>query len=469
MLEAGRLASLAALVVLTEAVLAAAIVVPRVSVLAKLAFLAAVVAVVLRWPMVAVTAVLAGAASVVSPAVLTLSMGPLDLRGYELALGALLLVAVLVPRRRSWGGWPGGLLAAFLAAVGLGTALAVLDGRTDLSTGYNWARGFAPLLLFYAIVRLFPDEAQVHRLLTVGAALGALSGLVALMIAGGAQLDWLFAGAADQFVDPGGGAIPRLRLPGVALAYGLLWYAGSRTLATTGRSRLGWTLAAMGMVASVALSFNRNMWIGAVFGLALLLVLGGGRLRRGLVVALVAGVSVASVVLLVGLEHGGGSPLQPVIARGETLLDPGAVARSGSLQARFSENERAWAAFTQHPLTGIGAGASFGVFFHDDVNGAVRRMDQLFLHNQYLYLLLIGGVPALLAFLGFLAGVLGAAWRRVGEHVVPCVVGLAMILLSAVVMISFADSNMATALALLAGALVAVPRDPRTETSRLGS
>lgn len=457
----GRLTLLAGSVVLAEAVIAAGVVHPRLAILSEAAALAAVVAVVVRWPIVAAAAVLAGAASVVSPAIVTLGLGPLDLRGYELALGALLLAAVLVPQRRSWGGLAGGLLAGFLVVVGLATGFAILDGRTDLSDGFNWARAFGPLLLFYAVVRLFPGEARLRRLLTVAAVLGGLSGLVALAIAAGAPLDWLFAGSTEVFLDTEpGSALPRLRLPGVALAYALLWWAVSRILANPGWPRLGWGLVTAGMAASIALSFNRNMWVGVVFGLALLLVVGGRRLRRGVVLALVLGATLAGAALLVGLEGDRDSPVAPVVARGQTLLDLQAVASSDSLQARFSENDRAWEAFAQRPLTGIGAGTSFGVFFNEQVNGLYRRTEQLFLHNQYLYLLLIGGVPALAAFAGFLVAVLAAARRAVGEHVVACAVGLAMILVSAVVMISFADSNMATALGLLAGGLMASGQRP---------
>jgi hypothetical protein len=78
---------------------------------------------------------------------------------------------------------------------------------------------------------------------------------------------------------------------------------------------------------------------------------------------------------------------------------------------------------------------------------------------------MIGGLPALVAFAGFLIGVLAAARRTVAEHAVPCAVGFAMILLSAVVMISFANPSMATALALLAGALVAAAQRPAEPTA----
>jgi O-antigen ligase len=216
------------------------------------------------------------------------------------------------------------------------------------------------------------------------------------------------------------------------------------------------------MAASVALSLNRNGWIGVAFGLVLLLALGGGRLRRGVAVALVVGASVAAVALLVGMERQRDSPLTPLVARGETLLDPRAVARSDSLQSRFSESERAWTAFAQRPLTGIGAGTSFGVFFNEEVNGTYRRTGQLFLHNQYLYLLVIAGIPGLIAFVGFLAGVIARARWAASEHAMACLVGLAMIMLSAVVMISFANPNNAVVVALLTGALMALPRERAT-------
>lgn len=63
------------------------------------------------------------------------------------------------------------------------------------------------------------------------------------------------------------------------------------------------------------------------------------------------------------------------------------------------------------------------------------------------------------AFLVFLAAVLGPVVRR-ADHtvVVPCAVGLVMIMVSAVVMLSFSSLEMVGAIALLAGVLVAWQR-----------
>ena len=50
-------------------------------------------------------------------------------------------------------------------------------------------------------------------------------------------------------------------------------------------------------------------------------------------------------------------------------------------------------------------------------NGDYKRTRQLFLHNQYLYLLLICGIPGLLAFLGFLTAAVGSrALAAVGHR-----------------------------------------------------
>jgi O-antigen ligase len=108
-------------------------------------------------------------------------------------------------------------------------------------------------------------------------------------------------------------------------------------------------------------------------------------------------------------------------------------------------------------VLGIGPGAEFGVYFDElQSGGAYKRTKQLFLHNQYLYLLLICGVPGLLAFLAFLGTTVGRArgWLH-DTDVSTWVVGLGMIALSAFVMISFADASSALAIGLIAGAVVA--------------
>jgi O-antigen ligase len=106
---------------------------------------------------------------------------------------------------------------------------------------------------------------------------------------------------------------------------------------------------------------------------------------------------------------------------------------------------------------GIGPGAEFGVYFDElQSGGAYKRTKQLFLHNQYLYLLLICGVPGLLAFVGFLVSSMARARGWLDDtEVTTWAVGVGMIALSATVMISFADASSALAIGLLCGAIAA--------------
>jgi O-antigen ligase len=82
---------------------------------------------------------------------------------------------------------------------------------------------------------------------------------------------------------------------------------------------------------------------------------------------------------------------------------------------------------------------------------------QLFLHNQYLYLLLISGVPGLAAFLLFLGLPIAQAVRRTPRDpaITSLAVGIAMIMISSVVAIYFTVDDMTAVLGLLAGVIVA--------------
>ncbi len=448
--------------ILGEIVLAAAIVQPRLLPLLAVVLAAGVMAGVFRFPLATAVLALVLVASVIDPKQFSVGVGPLTLTGFELVLGAVLVVAVLQPRRAWWGSASGAYAALFLVLLAIACAAALTAGRADFSTIFNWARSFSVLVLFFVVVRLFPDLDARRRLLACAAAIGGATGAVSLLLAAGFTPPWLAGDQLSLFVDEGagGGGLDRVRLPGVALAFGLFWYAVVRLLRTSGWQRIGWSLVLAGFVVNLALSFNRNMWAALVAGLAVLLVFGGAGVRRPFVGALaVLGAVVAGAGLL-GAEVQQGSPLQPIIERGQTLLDPRLAQRDQSLQSRFSENGKALEAIEDNLLIGIGPGVRFGAFFDDDRgSGVFRRTPQLFLHNQYLYLLLIGGIPLLLAFVLYVLSAVRQAlprWRD--PEVAALVVGIGSIMLSAVVMISFADPHMLITLALLTGAVVAAGR-----------
>ena len=192
------------------------------------------------------------------------------------------------------------------------------------------------------------------------------------------------------------------------------------------------------MTANLALSLNRNMWAGLLLGLAVLMFIGGVRVRRPVGVGVLALVGAIALIAIAGVQVDRG-PLAGFAERGQTLFSPEKTTQENSLQDRGKETEQAWRTIKEHPVIGIGPGAEFGVYFDELQPGGMsyKRTHQLFLHNQYLYLLLICGIPGLLAFLGFLTAAVGRArWHLSDTDIATWAVGVGMIALSAFVMIS---------------------------------
>ncbi len=393
------------------------------------------------------------------PTFFALEIGPLSVRPHELALLGLLFFAAVRPKRQTWGGATGLALAAFLAILALAGGLALLDGRAPLTDIFNWARPFALLTFFYVVVRLFPEPRERRLLLTGGVAVGAVAGFVALIVALGAGIGDTLSGGGETIVkeEEGAAGLLRVRLAGLSMAYALFWFAVVRLLTAVQGRRLGWGLGLGGMVLAIAISFNRNMWLGLIAGLVLMMVIGGPFVRNRLTAAIA--VSLAGIVLLASLGSATDSRvLDPVVKRGSTLFNPRKVQQSSSLADRGQETRVAWPKAQRHPVTGIGPGVNFGVYNLDFVGPhSVKVEPQLFLHNQYLYLLLICGVPGLTAFLLFLLIPVARAFRRapVDPAITACGVGIAMIMISSIVAIYFSVEDMTTVLGLLTGVIVA--------------
>ena len=113
-------------------------------------------------------------------------------------------------------------------------------------------------------------------------------------------------------------------------------------------------------------------------------------------------------------------------------------------------------------MFGVGAGADFGVRFnHQEAQGVWVYTVQRFLHDQWLWLLLIGGVPALLAYVAFIATILGRAWSRSTRTPSQTALGagIAMVMLSAFVMPYLGVKEFCLALGVVAAVVTAHARD----------
>jgi O-antigen ligase len=452
----------AAIAVLTaEVAVAGALTQPQLARLLPLVLGTLALAFIFTWPLASTIGLLLLSASVLPGFVR--SAGPIQVRVQELLLFALLLVAIVAPRSRRRGGVPGVALAAFLGLVVLSACVAIQDGNVDAGTALAFGRPLVFFASFWIVLRLFPDAESLRTLLIGGVACGAIAGLLAVPVALGSGVGASLHQQAQNVTTPVGetgiGGLLRVRFPGVALSYILFWWSILAVLTSRGRTRV--LLGALGAASAVniVLSYNRNMWLGIVVGLALLIVLFDVRARERMLLGIAVGASAVVLMFTIAVESHSSSQIQPVFARAGTLLDPEQLAQERSLRDRADESKAAWTTITRHPLLGVGVGADYGVRFNlRSSNGTYVDSIQRFLHDQWLWLLLIGGVPTLAAFAAFVGSVLLKAWapstRTLSQTALG--VGLAMVMVSSFVMISLSATEFCLAIGVVSGVVVAM-------------
>lgn len=449
-----------------ELVLAHGLIGPAISKVVFLFLAVVVAAVVLRFPMATALVFLCLTDFIFYPTAFAKEVGPISLRAHDLALVLLLGLALVKPKRRTWGGTTGTALLVFLGLVALSDLIAVKSGATNLHEAITWARPLFLLTLFYVIVRLFPSVEERKILLLGAAVVGAITGLVALAASTGGGIAAALEKAAPETIrmSEGEGSIERVRLPGLSIGYGVFWYAVTQIVAKRRSARWGWSLLLAGIALDIVVSFNRNMWIGITIGLLLTAAFGGTFLRSRLAAGVGAAIALVAIVVIFGGPTTNSKVVQPVVERGSTLLSPGKTSKESSLTERAKETSVALKTAQENPLLGVGAGAPFGMLTREVNSSSVTGyvlVPQLFLHNQYLYLVLIAGLPGLIAFLFFLLTPIVAVVKRVPRDpaITACGVGIAMIMLSAVVAIYFTVENMTAVLGLLTGVIVADHED----------
>ena len=306
----------------------------------------------------------------------------------------------------------------FLGSVAVAALLGIQAGRMSATDAVAWARPLMFYGSFWLVLRLFPDVPQLRTVLLAGLACGAVTGAVALVLQ-------FSSSSSTRSRAPGGsrstrrrrrrgiGGLKRIREPGLAFSYILFWWSVVAVIAAPpGRRLVLGTLAAFSAL-DLLLSFNRNMWLGLLFGLALMLGLSGIQVRQRLLGGLALAVAAIALMFSVVGDSGGSQGLEPIVERAATVLTPQQLGEESSLRDRAEESAQAWRTIQAHPAFGVGPGADFGVRFnHEEGEGVWVYTVQRFLHDQWLWLLLIGGLPALLAYVVFVATILGRAWRR---------------------------------------------------------
>jgi O-antigen ligase len=459
-------------VLVLEAVLAHGLVGPQISKVVFLFIGVLCFAVVLRFPLPTAIVLFFFTDFVFYPTYFAYQVGPLSVRPHELALGALLVVAVLRPKKATLGGRPGAALLVFYAMVVVSSAVAVSSGATSLSDAWNFSRALFLLSIFFVVVRLFPEAWERRFLLTGAAVIAAATGLIAVLTAVGAGFGKALQAAGSQTIkaENGVNSIDRVRLPGLSASYALFWYTAIQIIWRRGGRLALWWLVLGGITLNIIVSFNRNMWVGLVIGFVLVLALGGVKARGRLSMAAIVLVSAVTLFVVFGSTGSNNSVVEPIVKRGETIITPEKTSKESSLKLRFEETSKAWKDAQHHLLVGVGPGAPFGVYDKELVTSGStvvgeRALPQLFLHNQYLFLVLISGLPGLIAFVVFLVSAISAAFRRRPRDpaITALGIGIVLIMISAILAIYFTVEDMTAVLGLLTGVIAADREGPASD------
>jgi O-antigen ligase len=476
--EALRIAAFGAFVLVLEVALAHGVSGPQISKYVFLFLGIYVVALVFRFPLATALVLFFFTDFLFAATKFSHNVGSISVRPPEVALACLFLLAVVRPKRNTWGGLAGIALGVFLALVSISALIAVKTGTTSLSDAFNWGRPLALLVFFYIVVRLFPEAGERRDLLTGVAVLAAVTGLATLLISAGAGFrSSLGEGGAVGEVsgEAGTEGVERIRLAGLSACYALFWYAVVQVIAQRHRRRLFWTALLGGMTVAIILSYNRNMWLGIFIGAVLMAVIGGSLVRSRMAVGLAIIVSGVVVLLAFGSTTSHDTVVKPLVKRGSTILNIGKTEKESSLEDRSRESAGAWKTAKHHLAIGIGPGVPFGVYEKEPIISGNYSFGesispQLFIHNQYLYLILICGIPGLIAFLIFALTALFEALRRVplDPGISACAIGLAIILISSVVAIYLTVPDMTALIGLLAGVIIADKEGPAALGERSG-
>jgi O-antigen ligase len=166
------------------------------------------------------------------------------------------------------------------------------------------------------------------------------------------------------------------------------------------------------LVACLILSYRRSFWIGAVLGLALVLLLGTSPVGRRLLVPGALGLAIA-VWLLGSIHFQDQVPLVKRVAS----LNPSKL--EASAEDRYRNNERAnvIAEIKAHPITGLGVGVPWQATAQT-LSVEYEAEGRQYVHFAVLWFWLKLGILGLLAYVGMMIGsmwIAFQAWRRSSE------------------------------------------------------
>jgi O-antigen ligase len=328
--------------------------------------------------------------------VFTAASVPLSISGMQIGIGALLALAVA-----AW--WLGigvvrrtpldGVLLLFFPVLALSTLASLRPGEAD-----GWSRPWV-VVGFYAVFWWLRDRPQARRFAAVMVAAGTVAAIYGILQHFTGVDWWRAALGRPTRVRPRIAGAEGFAVVGFfrnyltfahVMIFPLAW-----ALAAALRGRVLGVLAAAVMVAAVAFSTARGVWIGALAGVVILALV--GRDRRGLSFLAVLLVVAA---LVFGLSPGLRQQAAPLFTLG---------GENAQRVAIYEANRDIVAA---HPLLGLGFGRYrvAGKPYYEPYPQADRKSHA---HNNFLQIAAEAGLLGLAAFCLVFAWILRLGWGAI--------------------------------------------------------
>ncbi len=313
-----------------------------------------------------------------------------------LNLADVLLVAVVGATiwRRPWRTWPAPV-KSFSLALGLLVLVSLIPAVLFGMQGHDQARqaldGFKDLLYIgVAITIALELSGKLWQPLLTGAiVLAVIVSLLSLAAAASGGLQGFLTTLDFQAVSTDViGSTARIRLTGLLFVYAMAIPTLVMVFMVNDKWRPARIAALITMLAAIAVSLNRNMYLGAAAGVLVTLLLGGTRLRYRFVVVIV---TIAAILAIVAQSTVVPAVTSQVASRAETVLTPAQVLSSSSIQTREVEFSAALTSISRHPWAGVGWYQQYGSDLTDT--------PLLDVEDWYLYLATDLGIPVAVLFL----------------------------------------------------------------------
>jgi O-antigen ligase len=336
-----------------------------------------------------------------------------------LAVGAWGLRALAHPERRIVWGRLLPLWAALLWALLLAASFTPYSHAEAFKESLRWGEAFLIwLLAVNTIKRPWHIAGLVACLLLAPAANAAIGlsqfasgdGPPSFRIAADSQFVRAYGtiGAPNSFAGYMNMAWPLALALAVGVTTNFCWRTKNKELRTKGANVLVCSLLfvlCFLLVAALVASFSRGGWVGAAFGL-LVIVFALGRPTARWAIGIIG---VGALLLAIG---GAGLLPQPIAARLASLTRSVSIFDASTVQVtdenfavveRMAQLQAGWRMFAAHPLVGIGPGNYNAAY--PDFAVIPWYASRGHAHNYYLHMAAEAGAPGALAYLALLAGV----------------------------------------------------------------